>query len=84
MLNLKRHASFALALVCAVLAAASSMGQESNRDKLAAHTEEFRQEVIEVTDGIYVAIGFALGWPSAECSFALHTSVWTLATSTNP
>ncbi len=27
---------------------------------LAAHTDEFRQEVIEVTDGVYVAIGFGL------------------------
>ncbi len=31
----------------------------SNPD-LAAHTAEFRQEVIEVTDGVYVAIGFGL------------------------
>ena len=60
MSNLKQGASFAAALICAVLAAATAMGQESMRDKLAAHTEEFRQEVIEVTDGIYVAIGFAL------------------------
>jgi alkyl sulfatase BDS1-like metallo-beta-lactamase superfamily hydrolase len=27
---------------------------------LAAHTDEFRQDVIEVTDGVYVAIGFGL------------------------
>ncbi len=27
---------------------------------LAAHSEEFRQEVIEVTDGVHVAIGFGL------------------------
>ena len=28
--------------------------------ELAAHTEEFRREVIKVTDGVYVAIGFGL------------------------
>lgn len=32
---------------------------EANPD-LAAHSAEFRQEVIEVTDGVYVAIGFGL------------------------
>ena len=31
----------------------------SNPD-LSAHTQEFRKEVIEVTDGVHVAIGFAL------------------------
>ena len=29
-------------------------------EKLAAHTEEFRQEIIEVTDGVHVAVGYAL------------------------
>lgn len=29
-------------------------------EQLAAHTREFRKEIIEVTDGIYVAIGYAL------------------------
>ena len=27
---------------------------------LAAHTKEFKQEIIKVTDGVYVAVGFAL------------------------
>jgi alkyl sulfatase BDS1-like metallo-beta-lactamase superfamily hydrolase len=32
---------------------------DSNPD-LSAHSAEFKQEVIEVTDGVYVAIGFGL------------------------
>jgi alkyl sulfatase BDS1-like metallo-beta-lactamase superfamily hydrolase len=31
------------------------------REKLRAHTQEFRPEVIRVTDGIWVAVGFDLG-----------------------
>jgi alkyl sulfatase BDS1-like metallo-beta-lactamase superfamily hydrolase len=30
------------------------------KPNLAAHTAEFKQEVVEVTDGVYVAIGFGL------------------------
>ena len=29
-------------------------------DDLVAHGEEFRKEVIEVTDGVHVAVGYAL------------------------
>ena len=36
-----------------------SLDISSNPD-LAAHTEEFRREVIKVTDGVWVAIGFGL------------------------
>lgn len=37
-------------------------GQElSPRDELFAHSDEFRREVIRVTDGVYVAVGYALG-----------------------
>ena len=36
-----------------------SLDVGSNPD-LAAHTKEFKQEVIEVTDGVYVAVGFGL------------------------
>ena len=32
---------------------------ESHPD-LAAHTAEFKREVIKVTDGVYVAVGFGL------------------------
>jgi molybdate transport system substrate-binding protein len=39
-----------------------SRGQEfSGREKLRAHTDEFRKEVIEVIDGVHVAVGFSLG-----------------------
>ena len=33
---------------------------QTNEEKLIAHTQEFRKEVIEVTDGVYVAVGYAL------------------------
>ena len=33
----------------------------AGREKLRAHSEEFRQEVIQVTDGVYAAVGFSLG-----------------------
>lgn len=37
-------------------------GQEfAGRDKLRAHTSEFRKDVITVTDGVHVAVGFSLG-----------------------
>lgn len=38
----------------------SAFAEATNREKLEAHTQEFRREVIEVTDGVYVAVGFAL------------------------
>src|SRR5712671_6076650 len=33
----------------------------AGREKLRAHSQEFRREVIRVTDGVYVAVGFFLG-----------------------
>jgi len=30
----------------------------AGREKLRAHSDEFRKEVIKVTDGVYVAVGF--------------------------
>jgi alkyl sulfatase BDS1-like metallo-beta-lactamase superfamily hydrolase len=33
----------------------------AGREKLRAHSQEFRPEVIKVTDGVYVAVGFSLG-----------------------
>jgi len=37
-------------------------GQEfAGREKLRAQTSEFRRDVIRVTDGVYVAVGFSLG-----------------------
>ena len=54
--------SLAILFACSVLFAASTTAraQQSARDKLAAHTNEFRKELIEVTDGVYVAVGYAL------------------------
>ncbi|MGH8080065.1 MAG: hypothetical protein ACREP7_05780, partial [Lysobacter sp.] len=31
----------------------------SGRERLRAHSEEFRQQVIQVTDGVYVAVGYS-------------------------
>ena len=45
------------ALLLPVTAAAQDF---EGRDKLFAHSQEFRQDVVEVTDGVHVAIGFAL------------------------
>jgi alkyl sulfatase BDS1-like metallo-beta-lactamase superfamily hydrolase len=46
-------------LVC--LGLSNSLAQDSdNLSKLRGHSDEFRQEVIQVTDGIYVAVGYAL------------------------
>jgi alkyl sulfatase BDS1-like metallo-beta-lactamase superfamily hydrolase len=33
----------------------------AGREKLRAHTDEFRKEVIKVTDRVYAAVGFSLG-----------------------
>lgn len=45
-------------LMLAVPAAAQDSAAKA---ELFAHSEEFRREVIRVTDGVYVAVGFALG-----------------------
>jgi alkyl sulfatase BDS1-like metallo-beta-lactamase superfamily hydrolase len=40
----------------------TAAGQEfAGREKLREQTNEFRKEVIRVTDGVYVAVGFSLG-----------------------
>ncbi len=53
-----------IAMLVTVLIAGVSFnvwGQDlSNEEKLAAHSSEFARDVIKVTDGVYVAIGFAL------------------------
>ena len=51
--------SLAIFAACAEKKAPAPLDIGANPD-LAAHTDEFRQEVIEVTDGVYVAIGFGL------------------------
>ncbi len=47
--------------VLLLLAAGGSLtAQEfAGREKLRAHSNEFRKEVIQVTDGVYVAVGFS-------------------------
>ena len=46
-------------MMAALLAGATAMAQEfAGRDKLRAHSAEFRQEVIKVTEGVHVAVGF--------------------------
>jgi alkyl sulfatase BDS1-like metallo-beta-lactamase superfamily hydrolase len=48
--------------VLLALAADAVFAQEfAGREQLRAHSAEFRQEVIKVTDGVYVAVGFSLG-----------------------
>lgn len=39
---------------------AMTAAAQSPAEKLAAHTDEFRREIIEVTDGVHVAVGYAL------------------------
>lgn len=48
-----------LTVTFSVLVAGTAFGQ-TNQEKLIAHTDEFRKEVIQVTDGVYVAVGYAL------------------------
>ncbi|MEX2016460.1 MAG: alkyl/aryl-sulfatase, partial [Candidatus Hydrogenedentales bacterium] len=45
-----------------VIAACSALNSaaQSPAEKLAAHTDEFRKEIIQVTDGVHVAVGYAL------------------------
>lgn len=42
-----------------LLVTCAAFGQ-THEEKLIAHTQEFRQEVIEVTEGVHVAVGFGL------------------------
>src|ERR1700722_19215451 len=47
--------------VLLVLAAGCTLAAQefAGREKLRAHSNEFRKEVIKVTDGVYVAVGFS-------------------------
>jgi alkyl sulfatase BDS1-like metallo-beta-lactamase superfamily hydrolase len=42
-------------------ATVTAQDQFAGREKLRAHTNEFRKEVIKVVDGVYVAVGYSLG-----------------------
>jgi len=53
--------STALVSALALIGVEAASAQEfAGRDKLFAHSNEFRRDVIQVTDGVYVAVGFAL------------------------
>ena len=50
-----------MAVLAAVASVGSGFAQEfAGREKLQAHTGEFRREVIRVTEGVWVAVGFDL------------------------
>ena len=50
----------ALAVLMLVAPCGTVAGQEfAGREKLRAHSDEFRKDVIRVTDGVYVAIGYS-------------------------
>src|SRR5262245_25528394 len=50
----------ALAVMMLAALCGTAAGQAfAGREKLRAHSQEFRQEVIRVTDGVYVAVGYS-------------------------
>ncbi len=49
-----------IALPVLFLALAGLCAAQTNEEKLIAHMDEFRPEVIKVTDGVWVAVGYAL------------------------
>jgi alkyl sulfatase BDS1-like metallo-beta-lactamase superfamily hydrolase len=52
--------TWALALTMLVASCVAVAGQEyAGREKLRAQSNEFRKEVIRVTDGVYVAVGYS-------------------------
>ena len=57
-----RHLSFLSTGVLVVIALAAPAGAQefAGREKLRAHSEEFRKEIVRVTDGVYVASGYDL------------------------
>ena len=58
--NLPVQYATALAVVMLVaLCAAADVQEFAGREKLRAHSNEFRTEVIRVTDGVYVAVGYS-------------------------
>src|SRR5215475_13607554 len=58
--NLPVQYATALAVVMLVALCAAADGQEfAGREQLRAHSHEFRTEVIRVTDGVYVAVGYS-------------------------
>jgi uncharacterized sulfatase len=60
MARLKNLMYFLLASTCWFFSSSTVAQDSVNLQRLRAHSNEFRQEVIEVTDGVYLAIGYAL------------------------
>lgn len=61
-MRLREHdeASVALALLMVVAICGTAAAQEfAGREKLRAHSAEFRREVITITNGVWVAVGFS-------------------------
>ena len=60
---MSRRLGVTITLVGLIFTAARwTLAQEfDGREKLRAHSQEFRKEVVKVTDGVYVAVGFSLG-----------------------
>src|SRR5262245_20484956 len=54
----RRTSALALAILFASCVAAAAQ-DFAGRDKLRAQSNEFRKEVIRVTDGVYVAVGYS-------------------------
>src|SRR5436190_6126232 len=58
--NLPVQYAAVLAVLMLVALCGIAEGQEfAGREKLRAHSNEFRKEVIRVTDGVYVAVGYS-------------------------
>jgi Metallo-beta-lactamase superfamily len=55
-----RRINAPVAVLMLVASCATAAGQEfAGREKLRAHSNEFRKEVVRVTDGMYVAVGYS-------------------------
>ena len=77
------EASLALAglLVLMATCGAAAAQEFAGREKLRAHSAEFRREVIEVTDGVWVAVGFSdansvLIEATADRSWSTRPATW--------
>jgi len=51
--------AFRIALTTAIVSG-GAFAQSPDAEKLIAHSDEFRKDVIEVTEGVWVAVGYAL------------------------
>ncbi len=51
----------AVVIVLSLALPAAAQDQFAGRDKLRAHSNEFRKEIIKVVDGVYLAVGYSLG-----------------------